>query len=814
MRTRRVLLALVLGVLAGAFGALFPFADSPLELPSSALAAPAQAPPGGPEWMPLKGRYGNAIGCTWSNGCVDPAAGYHVTPAIDFMVPSGAGVYAAGPGIVEVAYRGCAINSNCGPANSGLGNSIAIKHDNGRYSWYGHMTEVYPAEGQRVATGEQIGTVGSTGVSTGPHLHYEERATRFGARILPGSMLAFHGDRKVSYPEILGKKAWNEVPCGRQRTEPGCNANHTVRNDGYTAQEATTPKTGCTPKRLGVVFVLDDSGSNSETDPRLLRADATRVALGYLPSGTIVSAVKFGSFATTVLEPTPLTNANREPIALRVRQSLATSGATNYEAAFRQALELLNRTGAPQKIVVFLSDGKPTSPYSTDQRIAGLRIQIHTVGYGPVRNLPVLIDIARRSGASYQPIDNVAEASNAFAAIINPYQCNRAIGDENGRAGRNRTFRAHFVVRKGLRGITAIASWTWQSTPSLELVRPDGTRLIPGRRLYQGEAIRKQGLQVVRFDVTKPYPGRWTLIARSRKSVNLAFNVWSTNQTPVAFRPYKYVALGDSYSSGEGVSPYFGDSPCHRSSRAYATRVQPRVYDKPLYEIASGDGDPGRFRGLNKYGSDENVRTAGGVTWALLACSGAVADGVRGQMRRSLIDKDVDLVTLTAGGNDTGFAEALEYCFFQDCTVSWFESNYQSIIRGTVKRKLIETYRAVGAAMPNARVLVLGYPQIFPRRSREQNCWGLRQFRGEQDMLRRLGVVLNATIESAVREVRPDAPRIEFVPVVGRFEGHEVCGEEGGWILGLAKGAFHPNELGQRLGYAAAINERLESGGP
>ena len=57
----------------------------------------------------------------------------------------------------------------------GYGNAVDIDHGNGIVTRYGHMAEVLAAEGQTVKAGDTIGRIGSTGRSTGPHLHYEVR---------------------------------------------------------------------------------------------------------------------------------------------------------------------------------------------------------------------------------------------------------------------------------------------------------------------------------------------------------------------------------------------------------------------------------------------------------------------------------------------------------------------------------------------------------------------------------------------------------------------------------------------------------------
>jgi murein DD-endopeptidase MepM/ murein hydrolase activator NlpD len=57
----------------------------------------------------------------------------------------------------------------------GYGNMIEINHGNGVASRYGHLSQIGVKVGQVVRIGETIGKIGSTGRSTGPHLHYETR---------------------------------------------------------------------------------------------------------------------------------------------------------------------------------------------------------------------------------------------------------------------------------------------------------------------------------------------------------------------------------------------------------------------------------------------------------------------------------------------------------------------------------------------------------------------------------------------------------------------------------------------------------------
>ncbi|RFZ81865.1 peptidase M23 [Mucilaginibacter terrenus] len=85
-------------------------------------------------------------------------------PGLDFRGQKGDAVKCTASGRVIWASRA-----------GGYGNCVKIKHTNGLETWYGHLSKISVREGQRVTVGDVIGKVGSTGRSTGPHLHYEIR---------------------------------------------------------------------------------------------------------------------------------------------------------------------------------------------------------------------------------------------------------------------------------------------------------------------------------------------------------------------------------------------------------------------------------------------------------------------------------------------------------------------------------------------------------------------------------------------------------------------------------------------------------------
>ena len=103
--------------------------------------------------------------------------GDHLHSGIDFPVPAGTPVGAAGVGTVIFA----------GYNSGGYGNLVVVQHRLGFTSWYAHLSSVAASLGQGVEGGTRIGYVGSTGNSTGPHLHFEVR--RYDTPIDPAPLL-------------------------------------------------------------------------------------------------------------------------------------------------------------------------------------------------------------------------------------------------------------------------------------------------------------------------------------------------------------------------------------------------------------------------------------------------------------------------------------------------------------------------------------------------------------------------------------------------------------------------------------------------
>ncbi|MCL7365095.1 M23 family metallopeptidase [Streptomyces ardesiacus] len=106
----------------------------------------------------------------------------------DFAVPIGTNVVATHGGtVVKAGGNG----AGDGPA---YGNAIVIKHGNGTYSQYAHLSKINVKIGQVVKTGQSIAKSGNTGNSSGPHLHFEIRTTpNYGSAVDPVAFLKSKG---------------------------------------------------------------------------------------------------------------------------------------------------------------------------------------------------------------------------------------------------------------------------------------------------------------------------------------------------------------------------------------------------------------------------------------------------------------------------------------------------------------------------------------------------------------------------------------------------------------------------------------------
>ncbi|MEU3949500.1 transglycosylase family protein [Streptomyces sp. NPDC029526] len=135
--------------------------------PGGSLVAPVAAPLGTPY---------HKAGSSWSKG-------YHT--GVDFPVPTGTSVKSVASGrVVSAGWEGS------------FGYQVVVRHADGRYSQYAHLSAISVRNGQSVAAGQRIGRSGNTGNSSGPHLHFEVRTgPGFGSDIDPVAYLRAGGVR-------------------------------------------------------------------------------------------------------------------------------------------------------------------------------------------------------------------------------------------------------------------------------------------------------------------------------------------------------------------------------------------------------------------------------------------------------------------------------------------------------------------------------------------------------------------------------------------------------------------------------------------
>jgi len=144
---------------------------STIIIPGGEIAAPAAS---GTSYSAASSPYIGGSGGAHPGYYSNPVPGAILTQrvhgwnAVDLGAARGTPIHAAAGGTVIVVH-------NNGAWNGGYGNYVVITHDNGTQTLYAHMTSAIVSSGQSVLSGQTIGYVGSTGLSTGPHLHFEVR---------------------------------------------------------------------------------------------------------------------------------------------------------------------------------------------------------------------------------------------------------------------------------------------------------------------------------------------------------------------------------------------------------------------------------------------------------------------------------------------------------------------------------------------------------------------------------------------------------------------------------------------------------------
>ena len=270
-----------------------------------------------------------------------------------------------------------------------------------------------------------------------------------------------------------------------------------------------------------------------------------------------------------------------------------------------------------------------------------------------------------------------------------------------------------------------------------------------------------------------------------------------------------YVALGDSYSSGEGALRHSDESQFMTSGAPRACHRSPFAYSQVLRR------DPH----LRMKTSDADFR----------ACSGATTADIRGgtQRQANYVDPTATgLVTMTIGGNDIHFADIIKKCLVFKCRRnSGTVTNALEDIKKEAA-KFGDTYRQILKGKKDVRLLVIGYPFVGPRRDTTGEfapmCGALAgaistmgDRRSISEGVYALVDQLNFNIRLQVDAVAKEFPgRIEYASPLEAgdpFKGHDICSNTGGlmsddreYINGVILSplskivySLHPNDKGQ-----------------
>lgn len=445
---------------------------------------------------------------------------------------------------------------------------------------------------------------------------------------------------------------------------------------------------------------------------------------------------------------------------------------TNFDAAVRAALDTLEPYSGP-RWVFFLSDGQASVSQSTLDRVAASGIGVRTFAVG--------------SGAGTAPCSAssalakiAAAGSDACVHVLDPSSLTSSLVASQ--PGWLRSVEVEVGGRTVLADIDPIGGWS--------VVFPG---LAPGRHQATVTATLTDGRTVTRI-----------------RGFRVADHI-------------SYVALGDSYASGEGIPPYLQgpqDNLCHRSTGSWPGMVSLPDSRDPL--SARNDAE-----------------------FQFLACSGArivnldttpqpkqMWSGGRPEipLQLDLLKRDADLVTLSIGGNDLGFAPIVTHCFTtlvcQDhgfiTTASGTHvslDDWTAIRLALIGNELTGTYQAIRSRVStDTAVVVTTYPRLVSDWDRAHAaCSPLLLSGDERRWLRRQVDTFAEIVHDRARRAGAD---VHVADVRNDFEGHNFCDSDS-VIIGptlwrltevgfspLSAASFHPNSRGAQL-YAIGVNETL-----
>jgi lysophospholipase L1-like esterase len=220
-----------------------------------------------------------------------------------------------------------------------------------------------------------------------------------------------------------------------------------------------------------------------------------------------------------------------------------------------------------------------------------------------------------------------------------------------------------------------------------------------------------------------------------------------------------YVALGDSYSAGNGAGSNSGS--CERSPNAY-----PQLW----------------------------ANAHAPASFAFVACSGATTSDVINTQLAS-VNSSTTLISLTIGGNDANFSDTMETCVLDStskCEAAVAAD--EQIVATTLPGRLATMLADIRAKAPGAKVVVLDYPEFYDLG--KSICIGLSS--ADHKALDGAADQLDAAVQTAAA-----AAGDTFADVRAQFSGHELC-DGSGWLNSVTlpiDGSYHPTATGQKSGY-------------
>jgi lysophospholipase L1-like esterase len=166
----------------------------------------------------------------------------------------------------------------------------------------------------------------------------------------------------------------------------------------------------------------------------------------------------------------------------------------------------------------------------------------------------------------------------------------------------------------------------------------------------------------------------------------------------------------------------------------------------------------------------------------------------------SALGPGTTLVSITIGGNDAGFSSVMETCVLHSTsTCVSAVARASDFVTRQLPARLASTLRAIRQHAPGARIVVLGYPDLYDL-SKSGSCIGLST--QDRTALNSGADALDSALGAAVHAAADR--NIVYADVRGQFAGRVIC-DSGSWLhsvdLLAISSSYHPTASGQRLGY-------------